>query len=177
MNRRNWLLGTIVAAPAAAGVAWQLHQEARAADAAADPATAALWRLRLPRPDGSELALSSLRGSPLVLNFWATWCAPCIEEMPDLDRFHRDHQSRGWKMLGLAIDNAAAVREFLARHSVSYPVAIAGFEGTDLSRQFGNAQGSLPFTAVLDRRGAVAQRRLGRTHLSDLQAWAKALDG
>ncbi len=119
--------------------------------------------------------MASLRGTPLVLNFWATWCAPCVKEMPELDRFARQFATRGGKVLGLAVDNPTSVRQFLARTPVSYTIGLAGFDGTDLSRRLGNADGSLPFTAVFNRQGAVMQRKLGTTKVDELNRWVAAL--
>jgi thiol-disulfide isomerase/thioredoxin len=111
----------------------------------------------------------------LVLNFWATWCVPCIQEMPDLDRFHRDFSGLGWRVVGLALDNPTAVRAFLARTPVSYAIGLAGLDGTQLARDLGNDKGGLPFTAVLDRAGEIVHRRLGQTSLAELTAWAHKL--
>ncbi len=173
MKRRHLVLAGAGAAAAAAGVAWQSwrvppHLAAQAVG------NADLWTLSFPKPGGSPLALSSLRGQPLLLNFWATWCPPCIKEMPELDRFARDFAAQGWRVLGLAVDKPEAVREFLVRSPVSYAIAVAGFEGADLSRQLGNQQGGLPFTVAFNRQGVLTQRKAGATSLDELVAWAKS---
>ena len=174
MKRRGWLLGGAGAAAAAAGLGWQWWREHVANDGTSDGASD-LWQARFTQIDGTELAMATLRGSPLVLNFWATWCPPCIKEMPALDRFQRQFAAQGWRVVGLAVDNPQAVREFLARMPVSYTIGLAGFEGAALSRQLGNQQGGLPFTAVFDRQGAVVQRRLGETNFEELARWAARL--
>jgi len=171
VKRRTWLIGGAGVAAAAAGLGWRAWSESRRA---AQIDAIGLWQMRFERPDGSELAMSSLRGQPLVLNFWATWCPPCVKEMPELDRFQRQFAARGWRVLGLAVDRPAPVREFLVRSPVSYGIAMAGFSGTDLSRQLGNESGGLPFTAVFDRAGRVAHRKLGETNFDQLAAWAAA---
>ena len=117
------------------------------------------------RPDGGELALGSLRGRPLVLNFWATWCPPCVEEMPMLDRFQREQQRGGWQVVGLAVDSAAPVREFLARHPVGFPIGLAGMQGVELSRALGNTRGALPFSVVFDARGEAGRAQARRAEL------------
>lgn len=176
MKRRDLLL-TAAAGTAAglAGLAWHRRQ----AQIAAPPPLAALWQARFARPEGGELLMSSLAGRPLLLNFWGTWCPPCVKEMPELDRFqsewHAAGQHAGGRVVGLAIDNPTAVLEFLTRHPVSYTIGLAGFEGTDLSRQLGNTQGSLPFSALFNRRGDLIQRKLGAVDLAELRAWVRDL--
>jgi thiol-disulfide isomerase/thioredoxin len=158
-------------------VAWQFQRErAQPAPAAAlDATTSAFWQSTFARPDGSALALSTLRGAPLVLNFWATWCPPCVKEMPELDRFARSFTTQGGHVVGLAVDNPTAVRQFLAKSPVGYLIALAGFDGTDLSRSLGNSTGALPFTAVFNRQGAVVQRKLGETSFDELTRWVAGL--
>ena len=171
MKRRTWLIGGAGVAAAAAGLGWRAWSDSRQV---AQPDAIGLWQLRFERPNGGELAMSSLRGQPLVLNFWATWCPPCVKEMPELDRFQRQFAARGWRVLGLAVDRPGPVREFLARSPVSYGIAMAGLGGTDLSRQLGNQSGALPFTAVFDRSGRLVHRKLGETSFDELAAWAAA---
>ena len=174
--RRPWVVGAGVAALAAsAGVGWALWREqAAAAASAADGADGGLWQRSFERidPPGGTLQMAALRGRPLVLNFWATWCAPCIEEMPQLDRFHRDFASRGWQVVGLAIDAAPAVREFLLRTPVSFAIGLAQADGVSLARQLGNQAGGLPFSVVFNRDGRPIQRQVGKTSYQQLAAWA-----
>jgi thiol-disulfide isomerase/thioredoxin len=180
MKRRPWLLWGVGAAAAAAGAGWQAvggkggPSEAVAATTEV-PTGDDLWSMSFPAPDGGTLSMATLKGKPVVLNFWATWCAPCVKEMPEIDRFSKAFAVQGGRVIGLAVDNPKAVREFLARTPVSYGIGLAGFEGTELSRRLGNASGALPFTAVFDRKGQLAQRRLGVTSGEELQAWTRGL--
>jgi len=103
MKRRAWLAGGVALGAAGAGVGFALWRGGRS-DGDAAAAAAALWAMRFEQPGGGELSMASLRGQPLLLNFWATWCAPCVKEMPLLDQFHREHQAAGWRVVGLAID-------------------------------------------------------------------------
>lgn len=179
MNRRRWgqwvMAGAGVGA-AAAGLGWQLWRApGPASGPALDEDTLAFWQSSFTQPDGQALTMASLRGQPLVLNFWATWCPPCVKEMPELDRFAQAFARQGGRVVGLAVDNPTAVREFLARTPVNYTIGLAGFDGSAWSRRLGNAQGALPFTAVFDRQGAIVQRKLGETHQAELLAWTKGL--
>ncbi len=171
MKRRGWLMGAAGAAAAVTGAGGYLWREQAGAAERFDP----LWSMRFPQPDGGELVMAERRGKPLLLNFWATWCPPCLKEMPDLDRFARAFGGRGWQVVGLAIDGPTPVREFLQRTPVGFAIGLAGFEGTDLSRQLGNAQGALPFTAVFDARGRIVQRKLGQTTFAELETWGKSV--
>jgi thiol-disulfide isomerase/thioredoxin len=173
VKRRRWALGAAAGGAALCGMVWRWQQDRAAMPLPSEGEQ--LWALRFPRPDGGELVMASLRGKPLVLNFWATWCPPCIKEMPQIDQFHRTFSARGWAVVGLAVDTVAPVREFLARQPVGFAVGLAGFEGTALSRELGNDRGALPFTAVFDRGGRIVQRKLGETSFDELSRWAEGV--
>lgn len=172
MNRRSWFVAG--AAAAAAGVGWQLWRE-RQSQEQAERGLASLWPLRFPRPEGGELALAEFRGRPLLINFWAPWCPPCVKELPALNRFQKDFAAQGWQVIGLAIDEPPPVRAFLKKLPLDFPVGIAGFAGADLSRRLGNADGALPFSVILDAAGHVARRQLGESQYEDLVRWARAI--
>ena len=169
-GRRGWIIGAVagVAVAAGAGLAWWRQRPGPVQDAAVDQ----LWAMNFETPQGGPLAMASLKGRPLLVNFWATWCAPCIEEMPLLDAFYRQHAANGWQVVGLAIDQPSSVRKFLQRTPVSFPIGLAGLGGTELTKALGNLAGGLPFSVVLDRDGAVRQRRMGRVTEADLKAWS-----
>lgn len=138
-----------------------------------DTADGGLWALSFDTPSGERLAMSTLRGRPLLVNFWATWCAPCVREMPQIDRFYRDFKANGWQVVGLAIDGPTPVREFLARLPVSFPIGLAGLEGSALTARLGNDRGGLPFSVAFDAAGRVRQRKLGETSYDELARWAR----
>ena len=169
-RRRRLLFAGVAAAATVAGGAvgwWRLRPGEVSADAGAT-----LWSLTFDTPAGAALPMASLRGKPLLLNFWATWCPPCVEEFPLLDTFYREQASKGWQVLGLAIDQPSAVRQFLGRTPVSFPIGLAGLGGTELGKALGNLSGGLPFTVVFDASGGIRQRRMGRVTPADLAQWA-----
>jgi thiol-disulfide isomerase/thioredoxin len=107
----------------------------------------------------------------LLVNFWATWCPPCIEELPLINAFYRENNANGWQVLALAIDRLAPVQSFLAQHPLDFPVAMAGMSGTELVRSLGNLSGGLPFSVAVGGDGSVLQRKLGRLSSDDLAVW------
>ncbi|HEX5738649.1 MAG TPA: TlpA disulfide reductase family protein [Hydrogenophaga sp.] len=153
---------------AGAGVAWWRFRPA----AVMAGAEAAFWEARFDGPLGESVRLADWRGRPLLVNFWATWCPPCVEELPLLNAFHAAHSPKGWQVLGLAVDQAAPVRSFLQKLPLNFPVGMAGFAGTELSRSLGNLTGGLPFTVVFDAAGFVVHRKIGQISEADLTQWA-----
>ena len=170
--RRKWIIGGVAAVFAAlgGGVGWWRTRPQDVGAVHADR----LWTLSFDTPQGAALPMASFRGRPLLVNFWATWCPPCVEEMPLLDTFFREHAAKGWQVVGLAVDQPSAVRTFLQRTKVTFPIGMAGLEGTDLTRQLGNKSGGLPFTVVLGADGKVRERRIGRVTEADLRSWSDA---
>ena len=117
--------------------------------------------------------MASLRGRPLLINFWATWCPPCVEELPLINAFYNQNKSNGWQVIGLAVDKLTSVQSFLTKTPLDFPVGLAGLSGTELGKSFGNLSGGLPFSVVLGSDGAVAQRKMGRLSADDLSQWAR----
>ena len=170
--RRKLLVGGVAAAAAAAGggVAWWRLRPSPAADAAASQLLAQTFE----SPGGAPVRMADFRGRHLLVNFWATWCPPCVEEMPLLDRFFREQAASGWQVVGLAIDQPSAVRQFLARTMVTFPIGFAGLDGSELGKSLGNQAGGLPFTVVLGPDGQVRQRKMGQVTPAELAQWKAA---
>jgi thiol-disulfide isomerase/thioredoxin len=174
---RRALLAGVGALAAAGGAFWYArHAPDRQPSVLTEEGDEAvdLWTQRFPRPEGGELVMAELRGKPLLVNFWATWCPPCIKELPEIDRFARGHAAQ-LNVVGLAIDSLQPVQSFLKKLPLSFAVGLAGMSGTDLSRSLGNQAGALPFTVLLDAQGKLVQRKLGETHYAELTGWAKQL--
>ncbi|AOF86684.1 ahpC/TSA family protein [Hydrogenophaga sp. RAC07] len=161
-----------VAAAAAAAGAW-LSWRRIAPQPVLSGAEAAFWAGTFEGPNGEALNLAAMRGRPLLVNFWATWCPPCVEELPLLNAFNTANAPQGWQVLGLAVDQPSAVRGFLQKLPLNFPVGMAGFAGTELSRSLGNPSGSLPYTVVFGAEGTVLHRKIGKVSENDLAQWAQ----
>ena len=156
-------------ASVAAGTALYLATQPPAQVAAADIAPSALYATGFRDLDGQPVSLGRFEGRPLVVNFWATWCAPCREEMPALSRVSRRTAERV-QFLGLAQDDPAKVRAFGRELGVAYPLWIGGDEVMELSRRLGNRMGVLPFTVILDPAGRVVAQKVGAYNEEELAA-------
>ncbi|MFV0282368.1 MAG: TlpA family protein disulfide reductase [Castellaniella sp.] len=160
MNRRKFLRN---ASLAALGVAMGGH----GAVASILPAHPVFGR-SFPDLDGQDQALSAYAGRPVLMNFWASWCPPCVREMPLLESLHQRHPDLA--VLGLAIDTRANVGRFLKKVQVSYPLLLTGTQGIALMRELGNKGGGLPFTLLFDRQGHLVDSITGELDPDDIQA-------
>lgn len=122
--------------------------------------------------------LASFRGRPLVVNFWARWCPPCVHEIPDIVETRARFKSRGIEVVGIAMDNStSSVREFARRFHMDYPVLLAKDQGIALLQALGDASAGLPYTLVFDRDGNVVASKLGRMSKPEMEtAFTAALN-
>ncbi len=182
MDRRTWAVAAVLGAAALGTGAWlrRRHGEVVTGDRMADAASAAGIAIPpltpLPAPlhttDGRTLTGTDAAGRWVVLNFWAPWCPPCVKEMPALDRFARSPAGKDVLVIGLAIDEPEAVAKFVAAHPVSFPISILGYDGLAWARRLSNDPNpALPFTAVFDRAGKLAQHKFGATNEAELGSW------
>jgi len=137
--------------------------------------TKALFATSLPNENGIAHALSQYKGKIIVLNFWATWCPPCREEMPELSQLHTENQSKNVVVLGIAIDEIGLVKEFTRDTPVSYPLFAAEDVGMALGSDLGNDKGVLPYTVIIDTNGNVVKTYFGRINKALLETALRPL--
>ena len=171
VSRRHWILAGlgVTAGLAGAMVAWQKFQP----HAVMDEAIQNFWSQEFEKPEGGTLFMKALLGKPLLINFWATWCPPCIEELPLIDAFFNQNKSKSFQVVGLAVDQPSMVRRYLSQRPLSFPVGLAGFNGTELGKTLGNSQSVLPFSVIFDAKGRLLAQKAGKLDQSDLEAWLK----
>lgn len=166
------LLGAVALGFAAGGF-WLANRPGNepagnAGSAAQNPAEA-LFAAQLPDKSGQMQALAKWRGKPLIVNFWASWCGPCVREMPELMALASELAPKGIQTIGIGVDSAANISEFAAKHQISYPLLEAGVNGTELSHQLGNETGGLPFTVLIDKNGKIKKTYLGTLEFKQLR--------
>jgi thiol-disulfide isomerase/thioredoxin len=133
--------------------------------------TDALWTSTVFDVKDQPVALVGYRDRPLVVNFWARWCPPCRDEIPDFINAREQFKDKGVELLGIGIeDQADAVGEFAKEYGMTYPVLLGKDQGFPLMTALGNKEGALPFTVVIDRHGNIVGRKLGRMSRSEMDA-------
>ncbi len=179
MTRKNAVTYTVVAlAFGAIGLWLGLKNNPAPAPAPAAVAKAALppgpvgalFGQSMNDASGASHALGRWQGKALVVNFWAPWCAPCIQEMPELSELAKASLDKNINVIGIGIDSPANIAKFASDLKVSYPLYVAGLSGTELSRQFGNTNGGLPYTVLIGADGQVKKTYLGKLKFEELKA-------
>jgi thiol-disulfide isomerase/thioredoxin len=161
MHRGARILLTAAVAATALGAGVYVQLSRLSPDSPAPGTPAALARIELPDLTGKPVTLAAWQGKVLVINFWATWCAPCRREIPGLIGIQRKHAANGVQVVGIAVDQVDKVREYAKEIGINYPVLVAGMDGSTIARDLGNRTGALPFTVVLDRTGKLVKSHLG----------------
>lgn len=167
MNRKLAIFGLIGAAFALLGLFAGINRIEP--EAPEDAAVANLLSLSLPDSTGKAQPMAQWKGKGLIVNFWATWCEPCVDEMPELSALHSELAPRDIQVLGIGIDSKENIARFGSQLKIAYPLFSAGLEGTELARQFGNKVGGLPFTVLVDRTGNVRKTYIGRLKMQELR--------
>jgi len=157
-SRRKAL--AIIAAIAAGAAGFTAHRLWRSS-AAAPGAGADLHQLSLPDLAGKPQSLGQWKDRILLVNFWATWCEPCREEIPILIKMQTTYAAKDLQIVGISVDSVDKVIDFSVKFKINYPLLIAGYEAIELLRELGNKSGSLPYTVILSRNGAILDTHLG----------------
>ena len=163
-RRRALIAGAVGVAAAATGALVALGLQR-----SSDRSSAALQAAKFLDLEGRTRQLGEWKGKIVVCNFWATWCPPCREEIPMLIALSKKMEPKGVEVVGIAVDYAAKVRDFVKDYKVTYPVLVAGPDGLDLMRAAGNEVGGLPYTAFLDRQGKIVHEKLGALSQSEVE--------
>ncbi len=189
------LLG-VAALGLGAGIAWQYYGTQTATDeapvspaATPDAAPGSSARAGItsqmvgrPRPDyalmdiaGKERRAVEFDGQVVMVNFWATWCPPCVREMPALEELYETYRERGLVVVGIALDNRDDVVDFVDPIGIEYPILIGEEDGIDISRDYGNRLGVLPFTVIIDRDGVIRHIHPGEISMEQAKAYVEPL--
>lgn len=171
-KRRLLLFAAVAVLAGAAGILFNAWRMGGGSD---DGAADAVLATRLADLQGQPQLLSQWRGKVLVVNLWATWCAPCREEIPAFVRLQDKYRARGLQFVGIAIDRRDPVQAFVREFGMNYPVLLGGIETVEMSRRAGNHVGALPFTVIIDRHGKIARTELGGIDEAKLQGIIESL--
>lgn len=142
-----------------------LLTDSHLADISSDP----FFSARMKTPQGVEQGMQQYQGKILVVNFWATWCPPCREEMPELSQFQTAYQQKNVVVIGIAEDEPAPVKEYLEGAPVTYPVYVAENANMNLGTTLGNSKGVLPYTVIIKEDGSILKTFYGRINKTLLE--------
>ena len=118
--------------------------------------------------DGQLRNIKEWDGKVILLNFWATWCPPCLKEIPDFIELQKTYGDQGFQIIGIAVDDEQAVREYVTEIGMNYPAMVVESEGVGLAKRYGNGIGALPYTVIIKRDGEISNTIMGE--LSKIRA-------
>ena len=110
---------------------------------------------------GKQHNIIEWQGKIRIINFWATWCPPCIKEIPEFVSLQEQYASKGLQFIGIAIDDEVSVKEYLVKTKINYPILIADLEGIALAHQLGNSVDAVPYTLIVDQQGTIIHQHGG----------------
>lgn len=167
MKKKIVLFSVIALIFAALGMFWGIRQHQ--AQAPGSAVASHLLDQTMPDVNGKPQPLAQWKNKALIVNFWATWCSPCVEEMPELSALQAEISPEKIQIIGIGVDSAANIAKFVAEHKITYPLYTGGMGAAELSRQFGNKAGALPFTVLIGRDGQIRKTYLGRLKIKELR--------
>ena len=171
LSRRDLLIGFVAICATGVGI-WASLQSYKTSDTAN---LAPFWAAEFKDLSGKPVAMQSLRGKPLIINFWAAWCEPCREEMPDFQRFAAGPDGKKAQIIGIGIDSAANMQAFASKLGISYLLVEGGAGGLDILTAAGDKPRALPFTVILDASGQAIFRKIGKVDHAELTETVKKL--
>jgi peroxiredoxin len=178
VNKSRWLL-LLVAGLLGAGGGWwftdAVLKEPKSAVASQSPSADSLIGQQRPEfslgsTTGDMISAGQFDGKVLLVNFWATWCTPCREEMPMLSDLHENMKDQGFSVLGIALDDVDQARDFVEELGINYPNAVGGADVMAVGVKYGNRAGLLPYSVLIDREGVVRWTSLGELEADDIEA-------
>jgi thiol-disulfide isomerase/thioredoxin len=122
----------------------------------------------LPDLSGKAHSMSEWQGKVRVINFWATWCPPCLKEMPEFTNLQNQYAAQGLQFIGIALDDPEPVKEFIAAQKVNYPILLGGEQGTQIAHNLGNLVDTVPFTVIVNKKGQVVKSKIGELTKEEL---------
>ena len=170
MNKRQWALlisAGLIAAILGIGLSSFKHRTTEAKDQAVE----LFLKEELKGPDGAIHATKEWRNKILVLNFWASWCPPCVEEMPTLAKAYSLYKDKNVLFVGIGVDSPSNIRQFLEKTPINYPITVNPIEGVNWAKNMGNPSGGLPFTVLVDEKGVIKKTKLGKISEDELKSW------
>ena len=173
MNRRQILIITgmsLVGLAAGLITASWIYRDGTASEESVAALLANSWT----KPDNTAVNTAEWQNRVLVVNFWASWCPPCVEEMPALSDLQDEFASKNVLFVGIGIDTPSNIRQFLETTLVSYPIVMGGLQGSKIGKALGNTQGALPYTVVINTKGKVTNTKLGKINEDELRKQIKA---
>ena len=169
MNRRQWFgilgIGLFALIVGIVSSQWVFKKS----EAIPDPAVTLFLENDWQTPEGKPINTKHWQGKILVVNFWGSWCPPCVEEMPTLEKLQQEFFQQNVLFIGIGIDSPSNIRDFLLKTPVSYPIANGGVQGSAMYRALGDTQAALPYTVVIDVNGKIKSTRLGKIQENDLR--------
>ena len=170
MNKRQWGL-VVMAGLIAAALGMSLSSFKYRTTSATDQAVELFFKQELKSPEGVIYDTNQWRNKLLVLNYWASWCPPCVEEMPVLEKSHHAYKDKNVVFVGIGVDSPSNIREFLLKTKISYPITVSPLDGVNWAKSMGNPSGGLPFTVLIDEKGVIKKTKLGKITEDELKSW------